>query len=115
MKEMIKVYLYNNGHISIESTKCFSTIQKIRFKYPEVEGMCYICEKGQEEYYLNKMIEEREKEIQDKIEELKLTRAHINDDLNTIDSIIDNVKEETINYTIKELEKIRTKLNRHKS
>jgi len=110
MKEMVKVYLYNNGNISIEPTKSFSAIQKIYFKYPDIEGMCYICEKGQEEYYLNKMIEEREKEIQDKIEELKLTKACINNDLNPIDSIIDNVKEETINYTIKELEKIKGRI-----
>ena len=108
---MVKVYLYNNGHISIEPTKCFSTTQEIYFKYPEVEGMCYICEKGQEKYYLNKMIEEREKEIQDKIEGLKLTRARINNDLNPTDSIIDSVNEETINYTIKELEKIKDRIS----
>ena len=81
MKDMVKVYLYDNGHISIEPTKSFSTTQKMYFNYPGGVGRCYICEKGQEEYYLNKMIEEREKEIQDKIEELKLARARMHEEL----------------------------------
>ena len=85
MREMVKVLLYENGDVEIESAESDQATQHMFFFNGEKgSGEFYYCKKGMETFYLKRMLSKRKKELAKKIKELKVREIRVNNFLSKI-------------------------------
>ena len=82
--EMVKVLLYENGDVEIESAESRQATQHMFFRNEKGCGEVYFCKKGMESFYLKRMISKRKKEIAKQIKELKAAEIRVNKFLSKI-------------------------------
>lgn len=75
--EMVKVFLYENGDIEIESAESDQATQHMFFRNEKGCGDVWFCKKGMESFYLKRMISKRKKEIAKEIKELKAIETRV--------------------------------------
>lgn len=78
--EMVKVLLYENGEVEIESAAAENNraTQHVYFGNEKGHGDAYYCKKGMESFYLKRMISKRKKELAKQIKELKIVETRVN-------------------------------------
>ncbi len=81
---MVKVLLYDNGDIEIESAESCRTTQNVWFNSKKGCGEAYYCKKGKEAFYLKKMISKRKKELAKEIKKLKAVEIRVNKKLSEL-------------------------------
>lgn len=85
MREMVKVLLYENGDVEIESAESnLATHHMFFFNGEKGSGEFYICKKGMEAFYLKRMLSERKKELAKQIKELKIIETRVNEKLSEL-------------------------------
>lgn len=82
--EMVKVLLYENGDIEIESAESKQATQHMFFRNEKGCGDVYFCKKGMESFYLKRMISKRKKELAKKIKELKAVEIRVDKKLSEL-------------------------------
>lgn len=82
--EMVKVLLYENGDVEIESTESNQATQHMWFANENGCGDVYFCKKGMESFYLKRMISKRKKELAKQIKELKAVEVRVNKKLSEL-------------------------------
>lgn len=82
--EMVKVLLYENGDVEIESAESKQATQHMFFRNEKGCGEVYFCKKGMETFYLKRMISKRKKELAKKIKELKAIEIRVNNKLSEL-------------------------------
>ena len=82
--EMVKVLLYENGDVEIESAESNQATQHMAFWNEKGSGDMYFCKKGMESFYLKRMISKRKKEIAKQIQELKIVENRVNEKLSEL-------------------------------
>jgi len=83
--EMVKVLLYNNGDVEIESAQSNQRTQHMCFAGNKGSGDMYYCKKGMESFYLKRMISKRKKELAKQIKELKAVEVRVNKKLSELE------------------------------
>ena len=85
MREMVKVLLYKNGDVEIESTESnYATQHMFFFNGEKGSGEFYYCKKGMEVFYLKRMLSKRKKELAKQIKELKAVEVRVNKKLSEL-------------------------------
>lgn len=82
--EMVKVLLYENGEVEIESAESKQATQHMFFRNEKGCGDVYFCKKGMETFYLKRMISKRKKELAKQIKELKVVEVRVNKKLSEL-------------------------------
>ena len=82
--EMVKVLLYENGEVEIESAESKQATQHMFFRNGKGCGDVYFCKKGMETFYLKRMISKRKKELAKQIKELKAAEVRVNKKLSEL-------------------------------
>lgn len=82
--EMVKVLLYENGDVEIESAENNQATQHMFFRNEKGCGEVYFCKKGMETFYLKRMISKRKKELAKQIKELKAVEVRVNNKLSEL-------------------------------
>ena len=82
--EMVKVLLYKNGEVEIESAESNQMTQHMLFTNEKGCGDVYFCKKGMESFYLKRMISKRKKELAKQIKELKTVETRVNKKLSEL-------------------------------
>lgn len=82
--EMVKVLLYENGEVEIESAESKQATQHMFFRNEKGCGDVYFCKKGMETFYLKRMISKRKKELAKQIKELKAAEVRVNKKLSEL-------------------------------
>lgn len=82
--EMVKVLLYENGDIEMESAESNHATQHMVFRNEKGCGDVYFCKKGMESFYLKRMISKRKKELAKQIKELKAVETRVDKKLSEL-------------------------------
>lgn len=82
--EMVKVFLYENGEVEIESSESIQITQHMSFRNEKGRGDVYFCKKGMESFYLKRMLSKRKKEIAKQIKELKAVETRVDKKLSEL-------------------------------
>lgn len=82
--EMVKVLLYENGNVEIESAESNQMTQHMWFRNEKGCGDAYFCRKGMEEFYLKRMISKRKRELEKEIKRLKVVETRVNKKLSEL-------------------------------
>lgn len=82
--EMVRVLLYENGEVEIESAENNQATQHMFFRNEKGCGDVYFCKKGMEAFYLKRMLSKRKKELTKRIKELKAAETRVNKFLSKI-------------------------------
>jgi len=76
-REMVEVRVYDDGRITLSPASPYAATQRLYFSNHGEGGVMYICKRGTEAYYIDKMVKAREKKIQKDIQQLKEAKARI--------------------------------------
>ena len=82
--EMVKVFVYENGDIEIESADSDQMTQHMLFTTEKGRGDVYFCKKGMESFYLKRMLSKRKKELAKEIKELKAVETRVDKKLSEL-------------------------------
>jgi len=82
--KMVRVLLYENGEVEIESAESNHATQHVFFRNEKGCGDAYYCKKGMESFYLKRMISKRKKELAKQIKELKAVETRVDKKLSEL-------------------------------